>query len=196
MTSTYTASLRANKMGTGDRLNTWGLGLNNEVFDLFDTAIAGVSTITVTGDATLTSLNGQADQSRAAILVLNGAPASNFTLTIPNVSKLYRVINNTGRIATFSAGGTTASVDPSDIVDIQCDGTNVSTPGYGGLSLKAYIAAVATGGGGGVPSPIGNSGKFLTNNGAVSYWDTISALQLVDYSTKVLGVQVALAVSL
>lgn len=192
----YTPSLRLNQMTTGSRINTWGFGLNDEVIGLLDTAIAGVSTLTITGDTTLTSMNGQADESRAAHLVLTGAPANNFTIVIPNVSKLYRITNATGKIATFSAGGSTVSVDDGDIVDIQCDSVDVTTPGYGGLSLKAYIAAVATGGGGGVPSPIGQTGKYLTNDGAVSYWDTISALQLSDYSTKVLAPSVAFAVAL
>lgn len=193
----YTPSLRLNQMTTGSRTNTWGIGLNDEVIGLVDAAISGVSTITVVGDMTLTSLNGQPDQARAAHLVLIGSPAANFQITIPNVSKLYRVTNATGRMGTFSAGGATASVDTGDIVDIECDGTDVTTPGYGGLSLKDYISSVAAGGpGGNVPSVIGQSGKWLTNNGALPFWSPISALQLSDYSTKILGAQVALAVSL
>lgn len=197
MASTYTTSGRLNLQGTGDNNNTWGIVLNQQGLSLIDTMIAGVSTIAITGDVVLTSLNGQADQSRAAQLVLTGSPAANFQVTIPSVSKLYRVKNSTGKIATFTAGGTTVAIDSGDIIDIQCDGTNVTTPGVGGLSWKAYISAIAAGGAGGnVPSPIGNSGKFLTNNGTISYWDTISALQLSDYQTKVLGIQVAMAVSL
>lgn len=193
----YTSSLRLNQMATGTRNNTWGIGLNDEVIGLLDAAVAGVSTITVAGNVTLTSLNGQPDESRAAILVLNGAPAANFQITIPNVSKTYRVFNNTGRIATFTAGGATTTVDSGDIIDIQCDGVNVTTPGVGGVGWKAYISSVVAGGPyGNVPSVIGQTGKFLTNNGTIPLWDTISALQLSDYNTKIIGVQVALAVAL
>lgn len=197
MASTWSVSLRFNLQGTGDSLNLWGAKLNAEAIAMIDEAIAGYVSIAITTDTTLTSLNGQSDQSRPAFMKLTGTPAANFTITTPNVSKLYRVWNATNKIATFSAGGTTVAIDAGDIVDIQCDGADWTTPGYGGLSLKAYIASVVAGGAGGnVPSPIGNAGKFLTNNGTISYWDTISALQLSDYSTKVLGVQVALAVSL
>lgn len=198
MASTYTPSGRFAKQGTGDNLNTWGLKLNQQALDLIDEMIAGSVTVTIAGDTTLTSLNGQTDQSRPAQLVLTGSPTANFTVTTPNVPKIYVVDNQTNKIATFTTGaGDTVAIDPSDIVLIMSDGTDWKTLSYGGLSLKAYISSVAAGGpGGNVPSPIGNSGKFLTNNGTISYWDTISALQLSDYSTQVLGKQVAFAVSL
>ena len=198
MASTYTTSGRFAKQGTGDNLNTWGLKLNQQAIDLIDEMIAGSVTVTIAGDTTLTSLNGQSDQSRPAQLVLTGSPAANFTVTTPNVPKIYVVDNQTNKIATFTTGsGDTVAIDPTDVVLIMTDGADWKTLSYGGLSLKAYISSVAAGGpGGNVPSPIGNAGKFLTNNGTISFWDTISALQLSDYSTKVLGVQVAFAVSL
>lgn len=197
MASNWSTSLRFNMQGTGDNLNLWGAILNAQMVQMADEAIAGYVAVTITGDTTLTSLNGQTDQARMPFLKLTGSPAANFTVTTPNVSQLKRVWNATTKIATFSAGGVTVAIDAGDIVDIQCDGTDWTTPGYGGLSLKAYISSVVAGGAGGnVPSPIGNSGKFLTNNGTISYWDTISAEQLSDYSTAIKGLQVALAVSL
>lgn len=197
MASTYTPSNRLRQIGTGDLTNTWGIAQNANTIAMIDEAMDGYIAIVVVGDMTLTSLNGVTDQSRPRYLKLNGSPAANFTLTTPNVSKLYRVWNNSGRIATFTTGaGTTVAIDSGDIIDIQCDGTNWTTPGVGGLSWKAYISAVAAGGAGTLPSVIGQSGKFLTNNGTLANWSTISALQLSDYSTNVLGVQVALAASL
>lgn len=198
MASTYTTSGRFAKQGTGDNLNTWGLKLNQQAIDLIDEMIAGSVNVTIAGDTTLTSLNGQSDQSRPAQLVLTGSPAANFTVTTPNVPKIYVVDNQTNKIATFTTGaGDTVAIDPTDVVLIMTDGADWKTLSYGGLSLKAYISSVAAGGpGGNVPSPIGNAGKFLTNNGTISYWDTISALQLSDYSTQVLGKQIAFAVSL
>lgn len=193
----YTPSGRFSLQDTGSNNNTWGIVLNQQALALIDVMIAGMSTVTVTGDTVLTSLNGQADQSRAAQLRLIGSPAANFSVTTPNVPKTYLLENLTGKIATFTTGsGATVAVDSGDIVLICCDGTDWKTLSYGGLSLKAYISAVAAGGGGNVPSPIGNAGKFLTNNGTLAFWDVISALQLSDYNTKILGVQVALAVAL
>jgi hypothetical protein len=195
--SSFTPSGRLTLQDTGSNNNLWGLILNQQGLALIDAMIAGISIVTITGDTVLTSLNGQTDQSRAAQLRLIGAPATNFTVTTPNVPKTYVVENLTGKISTFTTGsGTTVAIDSGDIVEISTDGTDWKTLSYGGLSLKAYISSVAAGGGGNVPSPIGNSGKFLTNNGTLAYWDVISALQLSDYNTKILGVQVALAVSL
>ena len=198
MASSWSNSGRFNLQGTGDNLNLWGAILNAQSIAMADEMIAGFLAIAITGDTTLTSLNGQSDQSRPAFLKLTGSPAANFTVTAPNVSKLYRVWNVTGKVATFtSGGGTTVTIDSGDIIDIQCDGTNFNTPGVGGVGWKAYISSVVAGGPyGNVPSVVGQTGKFLTNNGTIPLWDTISALQLSDYSTKVLGVQVALAVSL
>lgn len=197
MASTYSVSGRFNLQGTGDNNNTWGIVLNNQGLGLIDTMIAGISIVPVTGDTVLTSLNGQADQARAAQIRLTGSPAINFTVTTPNVPKTYIVENLTGKIATFSTGsGATVSIDNTDIVAISCDGTDWKTLSYGGMSLKAYIAAVATGGGGNVPSPIGSAGKYLTNNGTVAFWDAISALQLSDYQTRIVAPSIAFAVAL
>ena len=125
-------------------------------------------------------------------------------VTLTNVPRLQdvgttlKLLRNMGVKAERSeAQPDTVAIDDGDIVHISTDGTDFKTLGYGGLSLKAYISSVAAGGpGGNVPSPIGHTGKFLTNDGAIAYWDVISALQLSDYSTKVLGMQVALAVAL
>lgn len=195
--ASYSPSGRVALQDTGSNNNTWGIVLNDQGLALLDVMIAGISIVTVTGDTTLTSLNGQADESRAAQLRLTGSPALNFTVTTPNVPKTYIVENLTGKIATFSTGsGSTVAIDTGDIVEISCDGTDWKTLSYGGLSLKAYIAAVATGGGGNVPSPIGSSGKYLTNNGTVAFWDVISALQLSDYETQIKAPSIAFAVAL
>lgn len=199
MSSTWTTSNRANKQGTGDNLNLWGATLNAQALDIFDEAIDGFVAIPIAGDTTLTSLNGASDQSRPKFLKLTASGvAANFTITTPNVPKLYRVWNATSYIATFTTGGgTTVSIDAGDIIDIQCDGTNYTTPGVGGLSWKAYIASVVAGGAGGnVPSPIGNAGKWLTNNGTISYWNIINATDLADYQTNVKGLAVAMASAL
>lgn len=194
---TYTTSGRFNQMSTGSRNNTWGIGLNDEVIGLIDTMIAGVTTLTVTGDHTLSSLNGQADEARAAQLALIGSPAANFTLTCPNVPKLYRVFNATGKVATFTCGGDTVSVDSGDIIDISTDGVDFTTPGVGGVGWKDYIASVVAGGPyGNVPSVIGQTGKFLTNNGTLPLWAVINSTDLGDYSTNILGKGIAFAVSL
>ena len=46
---TYTATLGAIQMGTGNDNNTWGSNANSFVFQIFEDAIANVLTSTVTG---------------------------------------------------------------------------------------------------------------------------------------------------
>ena len=196
----WTTSNRVIKQDTGSNLNLWGAVQNAQAFDMFDQALDGYLAVPVAGSTlTLTSLNGVSDQSRPRFLKLTASGVTtNFTVFTPNVSKLYRVWNATSYVATFSTGsGTTVTVDAGDIIDLQCDGTNWTTPGVNGLSWKAYIASVVAGGAGGnVPSPIGNAGKWLTNNGTISYWSIINATDLADYQTNVKGLAVAMASSL
>lgn len=91
MVSTYTNTIRATKQGTGDNPNTWGKVLNEQVFNMLDTAINGVKEVSVSGstDVTLTTANGLEDQARSAVLVLTGVLTGNIDLLIPAVSKKY-----------------------------------------------------------------------------------------------------------
>ena len=68
MPSTYSSSLRLNLQATGENLNTWGVLLNNGVFQLVDYAVAGRLAFSLSGSKTLTSVNGATDEARAAML--------------------------------------------------------------------------------------------------------------------------------
>ncbi|MTJ81735.1 MAG: hypothetical protein F8N37_12055 [Telmatospirillum sp.] len=160
MPSNPTNSLRLEKQGQGEHLNTWGagagLGLNNAL-DMIDAAIAGYATIQVTGSFTLASANYTTDQARAAVLFLvagTPAPTAPFTVTTPGVSKVYTIRNGTGQDATFSTGtGTPATVPAGCVGTIICDGSNWSS---GGL-----IAAVDASGRPSAPFNLG--GQRLIN---------------------------------
>lgn len=125
MVSTATSRLRLNKQGTGDNTNTWGTTLNGQVFDLTDEAIAGVETIALTGNHTLTSTNYVSDQARNMGLRFTGSLSSGATITIPAVEKLYFIINDAGQTLTFSAGGTTGAIETGRRKWIACNGTDV-----------------------------------------------------------------------
>lgn len=170
MPSSYSTSLRIELQFTGENVNVWGDRLNTGLQRL-DTSIAGINTIAPTGDYTLTTSNTASDDSRAAVLKFTGALVSPAVITIASVSKLYRVWNTSGNTLTFTTGsGSTVQIANTDIVDIFCDGTNVKTIGYGGNSLKDYIASVVVGGGASLPSLVGNAGKWLTNNATIASW--------------------------
>jgi hypothetical protein len=196
MPSSWSPSLRFELQFPGENINLWGDKLD-VVLQHVDTAIAGWLTKALTASPyTLTTANVADDEARAAMLKFTGG-AGPWTVQIPALSKAYSVWNATSGPVTLTTGsGATVTIDPGDIVAVICDGTNVRTPGYGGLSIKDYIAAAVIGATGSLPATTGNAGKFIFTDGSSSYWKTAQTTDLGDYATKIVGVQVALAVAL
>lgn len=195
MPSSYSTSLRFELQFTGENINLWGEKLNSAI-ERIDSSIAGWTAISITGDYTLTTANGSADQARSAMLKFNGTLAANSTIIAPAVSKPYFVFNNTNKNLVFSIGaGTTVTVDAGDKTVIFCDGSGFHTITFGSLGLKDYIASV-TATAGAVPGVTGNAGKYLYTNGTSAFWRQASTADLSDYQTLIVGVQVALAVAL
>jgi len=130
MASTYSTNIRAIKQGDGENPNSWGDLLNTNV-DLYDEAIAGYVTVTVSSvDVTLTNSNGASDQSRHAFLYLTGTVTDSLDIIIPAATKGY-VIHNA---ATVSAGtsiniktaaGSGANTSQSSINMYVCDSVSV-----------------------------------------------------------------------
>ena len=131
MPSTYTTRLRLEKQADGENANTWGDRLNQQVIDMVDEAVGGVFVVSTTGATTsLTASNGAADQSRNAVLRIEGTLASNSTIVIPSVEKLYVVDNQTTggsyTVKLKTAATTTDVIAPrGGSKFIYCDGTNV-----------------------------------------------------------------------
>lgn len=112
MASTF-SNLGLNLQTTGENSGTWG-DLTNVNLQNIDNAIAGVVTITLTGNTTLafttnsssTTFTDQAGRNKT--LILSGSlSATTVTVTVPNIEKDYVVINNSGGTATISSGGST-----------------------------------------------------------------------------------------
>lgn len=147
MPSTPTTRLRIEKQQLGSNLNTWGETKLNDCFDRLDEAIAGVQAITISGTSTtLTSTNYATDQARKAALVLTGTLSANSTITVPNVEKLYLVVNNTTMGAfslTIKTSGGTGYALTAGPQWVYCNGTDVyrATPRLD--QLPAATAAVA-----------------------------------------------------
>lgn len=165
---TPTTRLRARLIASGEELNTWGSNLNDQVFSLLDEAIAGVEKITLTGNLTLSSANYATDQARNAALIFQGSPASAVTVTIPSVEKTYTVINQTGQIVTLKAGGVGAAVPVGDKAVVVCDGTDCHLATVTAAQVNGLIANAALSGD--LPGQTGNSGRFLSTDGAVPLW--------------------------
>lgn len=183
MPSNYTSRKRFEKQATGENINSWG-DHDNTTFDRIDISIAGLKIIALTGDYTLTTSNTADDDARYAMLKFTGG-AGPFTVTIPAIQGQYRIWNAASGTVTIASagGGSSIQVATTDIIDIFCDATNVKTLGYGGSSLKDYIASVVVGGGASLPSLTGNAGKWLTNNGTIASWSNPATTDLSDLTT-------------
>ncbi|MEH6677516.1 hypothetical protein [Phenylobacterium sp.] len=176
MPSTYTASLRLEMQAAGENLNTWGAPRLNTVIDRLDQAIAGRSAIVLAGDHVLTSANVGDDEARRAMLDFTGAGPA--TVTLPAASKIYLVRNAASGPVTLTTGaGTTAVVDSQDVTLTACDGTNVFPLGVGGVTLKAYVEAVAWSyNAGALPAQAGNAGKVVATDGDDAGWSLVTSL--------------------
>lgn len=95
MASTYSTRLDLTLQGIGENDDTWGSILNT-VIQLVDDSIAGMVSISLaSGSVVLTTTDGATNQARMAILELTGTITGNVTVTVPDVSKIYAVINKT-----------------------------------------------------------------------------------------------------
>lgn len=106
MASTYTGNTGIEKIGTGEQAGTWGT-TSNRNFDIIDTALNGVVTVTLSGTThTLTTTDGTVTDGMNKVLVLAGSPSGTNTITIsPNdQEKLYFVSNGSGQSAVFTQG--------------------------------------------------------------------------------------------
>lgn len=200
MPSSYTASLRFEQQFTGENVNTWGVRLNATTARI-DFSIAGRASVIVSGTYALTSANASDDEARAAVIACVGTGG---TLTIPSVTKLYRIENGcSAAVIVTTGGGSTVTVDAGDTTDVHCDGTNVKTPGVGGLSYKQYIASAVIGATGSLPASAGNAGKYLYSNGSTWFPRLPVVTDISDYgsdqATKIAaarGEAIAFAVAL
>jgi hypothetical protein len=138
MSSSYSNSLRVELIGAGDQAGTWGTTTDNNFAYIFDTAIAGINTVTVTSTSqALTYINGPTstaalNQSIYAILKFNGAAAAS-AIYAPPVSKQYIIWNNSSFTITIynssvigntTAAGTGVAIAAGGKVMVWSDGTD------------------------------------------------------------------------
>ena len=117
--STYSSNLRAELIANGAQAGTWGDTTNGNLSYVFDTAIAGYQTVSVTAASqALTYVNGptatvSANQSIYAMLRLTTTTGAAFSVYAPPNSKAYIIYNNSGYTATIynstAIGNTTAA---------------------------------------------------------------------------------------
>lgn len=129
MASTPTTRLRCEKQALGENSATWGAPKLNDVIDRLDEAIAGVESIAIAGTTTtLSSANYSTDQARKACLIFTGTLSANSNVIVPNVEKLYLLVNNTTGSYSLTAktSGGTGYALRSGPNWVYCDATNVT----------------------------------------------------------------------
>lgn len=126
MASTYSTTLRLELIGQGEQSGTWGITTNNNLGSLIEQAITGVQTITmVDADYTLTAYNGIEDESRNAVLVLEGTNTAARNLIAPSVEKIYIIKNGTGQTVTIkTSGGSGVAIPTGNTQVVYCNATN------------------------------------------------------------------------
>ena len=166
MASTF-SNLGLNLQATGENSGTWG-ELTNVNLQEIDNAIAGVVTITLTGNTTLaftsnaTSTTFTDEAGRNKTIILSGSlSATTVTVTVPNIEKDYVIINNSGGTATISSGGsTTVSIGTGSKNYVIVDPTTTSV-------ISAVPAANP--GGSNTQIQFNNAGSF--GGSANLFWD-------------------------
>jgi len=151
MPSTYTSNNKIQKIATGEQSGTWG-NTTNTNFDLFDTAIDGFVSITLSGTThTLNIPDGSAGDGRNKVLVFTGTLAATNTVSVtPNtVKKHYYVQNNTtgGQNIVISQGsGSSVTIKPGYSSIVYLDGAGSGAAAKEVLtSLKLTALLEATG---------------------------------------------------
>jgi hypothetical protein len=168
MSSSYSNSLRVELIGSGDQAGTWGTTTDNNFAYIFDTAIAGINTVTVSSvSQALTYINGPTstaalNQSIYAILKFDGAAAAS-AIYAPPVSKQYIIWNNSSFTITIynstvigntTAAGTGVAILAGSKVMVWSDGTNF---------YDVQLAGILPGANGG--TGVANTGKTITLGG-------------------------------
>lgn len=191
MASSYSPLLRLELIGSGEQSGLWGETTNKNLGTLLEQAIAGVTTISLSGGAgvfTLTTLNGTQDQARSAVLKFIGNPSGEKIIEIPSVEKLYVVRNETStsqklifRTAAQIANPTLGGVEVlgGEATLVFCDGSQakagIQTQGVGTLTVPGGGTGATSFTGGFVKSPggTGNLTSSATINAATEVSGTL-----------------------
>ena len=188
MASTYSPKLKFELIGAGEQAGLWGTTTNKNIGELIEQAIAGVTTVDLTsisGNYTLTSLDGTVDQARSAVISCIGTAAGAVTVIIPTSTKLYVFRNACGFAITIKTAGQIGGVilASGEANSVFCDGASAypglvtagsgTTPvGQGGTGVTGFTGGFVVS-----PAPFGSTA--LTS---------ISAVNLSNMVTGQLGV--------
>ena len=146
MSSSYSTSLKLEKMTTGEKAGLWGTVTNTNL-DLIQEAVGGYISIAVTNaDITTTIADGASSNGRNAVIKLTGTLAANRNITVPDsVEKAWLVVDATDRSSshftlTFkTASGSGVTLARGSTTLLFSDGTNIVK----GMIKKGYVTTTS-----------------------------------------------------
>lgn len=167
MPSSYSPKLKFELIGAGEQAGLWGATTNKNLGELVEQAIAGVTNVELdglSGDYTLTSLDGTLDQARSAVIQCTYSvvpPTGAVNIIIPTQSKLYLVRNSCTQTITVKTTGQPSGVviPTGEATLVFCDGqyayVGIQTPTVGtlpvsggGTGATSFVAGVVKSPGG------------------------------------------------
>lgn len=111
----YSTSNRFELPASGERSGTWGDMMNTFMGTLLEDALSGNTTVTMPSDANYTLTTATApnqDEARRLILTIASTPALSTTrdIIIPNVRKVYSILNSTSGSQSIRVRTTTSTI--------------------------------------------------------------------------------------
>lgn len=188
MTTTYSDSLRLALQGFNDNASTWGTVINNQLVAV-DKAVAGVTTLDVTGSVTInmttSATDGSDSLSKRAVLKFTGLPTAHCSVTVPAVTKVYVVHSSLTANKNIMIHATGSSVEvtvgQSDSAIIYCDGTDMIKIASNFDSTLALLKS-------GNLSSIANTSAALVNLGITASAAELNVLDGITASVTELNV--------
>ena len=145
MASTYTSNTGIEKIGSGEQSGTWGNTTNNN-FDIIDRTLNGVVTLTITGNTSLTTVDGQLSDGHYKVIVLSGSPSGQFNLHItPNdQQKWFFIKYTTAQIANIRQGPADANASDGSGTEVLLGAGSSAIVFADGTGSNANVSAVPT----------------------------------------------------
>jgi len=154
---TYTSNLKFIKPGAGENVGTWGTTLNTKVTDLVDEAIAGVVSVGITGNHTLTISDGATTDGRHFAVQFTGELSGAAQITLPSTQKVYIIHNNTTDAASSGPYALTAKTTTgSDAGVVIPNGKSVLLFSTGSATFEAVTNVTGNATFGGTADVTGN----------------------------------------
>lgn len=126
---TYSAILGWLNQGTGNNNNNWGELCDTAIFPIFESAIAGLSSHSVTGGTLVLSASPPPAGPTGALEMIqafSGTLTSDQVVQVPNLTKLWLVYNNTSGSFTLKfktpSGTASAAIPQGGWAFVFCDG--------------------------------------------------------------------------